>query len=266
MRKFGKDNIKDSKYYSLDIKENVERCKTDEEYLGEVILANENLIWHSVHKYIGKPEMICRQYGIEKDDILQLGRVGFLKAVKAFDPDRGVKFSSFAVTAIVREIRCFLRDSAKIIRPTRSANNLINRINKIEHELGYLPSIKDLAAILGEDEEKIEKAIRIGRSVRYLDEPISKKNDTNTITLLDTLNSGIEIEDDVLDRIYIDSILEKVKDRLSEKELRILQHRINGLTNLEVAEQENLSKMIVNQIMKKVARLIEEQSKEQLKG
>ena len=91
------------KYYSMDDNHNIERCQMDEHFLGDCILVNENLIWHAVHKYIGKPELLTRNHCVEKDDILQLGRLGFLKAVKAFDTSRGVKFSSFAVTAIVRD-------------------------------------------------------------------------------------------------------------------------------------------------------------------
>ena len=125
--------------------ENIERCKVDESYLGDVLLVNEDLIWHSVHKYIGKPEVIIANNCIDKDDILQLGRLGFIKSIYAFETSRGIKFSSFSVTAIVREIRCFLRDSGSIIRPTRTANELIHKINRIDKELGYTPPIEELA-------------------------------------------------------------------------------------------------------------------------
>ena len=126
---------KDSNYYSLYDMKNIERCKVDPDYLGEVMIANENMIWYAIHKYIGKPEVIASNYGIEKDDISQLGRMGFIKSIKAFDTNRGIKFSSFAVTAIVREIRCYLRDSANIIRLTRTAHALLNDIKKVEKDL-----------------------------------------------------------------------------------------------------------------------------------
>jgi RNA polymerase sporulation-specific sigma factor len=116
----------DKDYYSLYKMSNIDKCKTDSDYLGEAVVANENLIWHSIHKYVGKPEALARNNGIEKDDIFQLGRMGFIKAMKAFDTTRGIKFSSFAVTAIVREVRCFIRDSASIIRLSRTAHSLLN--------------------------------------------------------------------------------------------------------------------------------------------
>ncbi|WMT39249.1 sigma-70 family RNA polymerase sigma factor [Paenibacillus sp. D2_2] len=245
-------------YYSMDVIVNIERCKTDERFLGECLLANENLIWHSVHKYIGKPEVIVKNHCVEKDDILQLGRMGFIKAVKAFDTGRGVKFSSFAVTAIVREIRCFLRDSASIIRPTRTANELINKINRLEYEVGYLPSIPDIAIMLDEDEEKITKALQVGKGVKYLDEPVGTDvQQSQVITLLDVIDSGEGIEDGVIDKIYVDAVIESVKRKLSEKELNVLERRLQGFNQTQTADIEDVSQMRVSRIMRKVARLLE---------
>ena len=250
-----KNLLMDSKYYSMDLMANIERCKVDEDYLGDVLLVNESLIWHSVHKYIGKPEAIVRNNCIEKDDILQLGRMGYIKSIKAFDTSRAIKFSSFSVITIVREIRCFLRDSASIIRPTRTANELLNRIRRVESEMGYQPNVYELAILLGETEDKITKALQIGQSVKYLDEPINTIQ-SQEITLLDTVEDGEGIEEEVLDKVYVDSVINSVRTKLNLKELDVLQHRINGFNQTQTAKQENISQMRVSRIMKKVARLL----------
>lgn len=250
----------DKKFYSLYNMDNIERCKVDDKYLGDVLLVNEDLIWHSIHKYIGKPEMIVKNNCIEKDDILQLGRLGFIKAMYAFDTTRGIKFSSFSVTAIVREIRCFLRDSGSIIRPTRTANELIYKIYKTEQELGYSPSLEDLAELLDEPIEKIVKAKKIGRSVKYLDEPVSSHGDEGNCSMLDFIQDEIAVEDEVLDKVYVDSILDAVRDVLTEKEISILEHRISGLNQTQTAEKEDVSQMRVSRIMKKVAKLLRERN------
>lgn len=247
----------DKDYYSMDKMENIERCKVDEDFLGDCMIVNENLIWHSIHKYIGKPEAIVKNHCVEKDDILQLGRMGFIKAVRAFDTGRGVKFSSFAVTAIVREIKCFLRDSASIIRPTRTANELIIKINRLEFEMGYLPPIPDIAIMLDESEEKITKALQVGKGVKYLDEPVAQDITQSTvITLLDIIDSGEGIEDGVIDRVYVDAILKSVKRKLSEKELAVLKRRLEGFNQTQTADIEDISQMRVSRIMKKVAKIL----------
>lgn len=245
-------------HYSMDYMGNIARCKIDEGFLGDCMLVNENLIWHSVHKYIGKPEVIVKKHCVEKDDILQLGRMGFLKAVKAFDTERGVKFSSFAVTAIVREIRCFLRDSASIIRPTRTANELINRINRLEHEMGYLPASADLALLLDEDEEKITKALQVGKGVKYLDEPVGMDvAQSQVVTLMDIIDSGEGIEDGVVDKVYVDAVIDSVKRKLNEKELNVLKRRLEGFNQTQTADFEDISQMRVSRIMRKVARILD---------
>lgn len=252
-------NLKKNKnYYSLYEMLNVQRCKVDQDYLGDVILVNENLIWHSVHKYIGKPEIIVKNNCIDKDDILQLGRMGFIKAIRAFDTTRGIKFSSFAVTAIVREIRCFLRDSASIMRPTRSANELINKINRIENDLGFLPSVEDLVILLGEPEAKVKKAIQIGRTVRYLDENIISHEQPQALTLLELIESNDALEQDVVDKVFTRSILVELATKLNALELKILQKRIMGYTQTQTAEATSLSQMRVSRTMKKIAKIIRE--------
>lgn len=256
-----KDKLeKDKDYYSLYSMDNIERAKVDEDYLGDIILVNENLIWHSVHKYIGKPETIVANNCVEKDDILQLGRLGFIKSIYAFDTTRGIKFSSFAVTAIVREIRCFLRDSGSIIRPTRTANELMYKIAKIEQDLGYKPSAEELADILGEKLDKVSKALKIGRAVKYLDEPISAGGDGThgTCSLLDFVEGNkFDIEIDVVDKIYVDSIIDAIRDTLSDKEVSIVKKRISGLNQTQTAKKENVSQMRVSRVIKKVAKILE---------
>lgn len=256
---------RNKKYYSMDEIHNIERCQADEHFLGDCVVVNENLIWHSVHKYIGKPEILTKNHCVEKDDILQLGRLGFLKAVKAFDTSRGVKFSSFAVTAIVREIRCFLRDSANIIRPTRTATELIHRINRLEHDMGYLPAAHEIAMLLDEEEEKVNKALQIGKGVKYLDEPVGADDQhPQSVTLMDTIYSAENIEEDILDKMYVDAVLESVKRKLSEQEVTVLKHRVDGFNQTQTADMEDISQMKVSRIMRKVAKMLNQSDKMQI--
>ncbi|MFF2480291.1 sigma-70 family RNA polymerase sigma factor [Paenibacillus sp. NPDC058071] len=234
--------------------ENIERAKTDKHYLGDLLLVNENLIWHSIHKYVGKPETLSTKYCIEKDDMLQLGRIGFIKAIHAFDTSRGNKFSSFSVTAIVREVRCFLRDSANIVRPTRTANELMHQIHRLENELGYRPATPEIADVLNVKEEQVTKALCVGQPVKYLDEPLKQAaEDMFRATAADYLEDDLNIEHFVVDKVYTDSIIDSIRNRLTETELRVLKLRVSGLNQTQTAETENLSQMRVNRIMKKAA-------------
>ena len=74
----------------------------------------------NLHIYIA--EILSRRFidrGIEYDDIFQVACMGLIYAVERFDPDRGVKFATFATPTVLGEIRRFLRDKAKCIKIPR---------------------------------------------------------------------------------------------------------------------------------------------------
>lgn len=239
--------------YSLYNMENIKRCKVDPEYLGEVMLANENLIWYAIHKYVGKPEALIENNGLDKDDILQQGRLGFLKAIYAFDTERGIKFSSFAVTAIVREVRTYLRDYTNVIRLTRNAHALIREIKRIENDFGYLPTVEELALLLDEKEEKIKKALQVGKPVKYLEEQIS-----DSITCMDALEDDYteNFEEKLIDKIHVDNIINAIRANLTPTEVDILLSQMKGLSQTQTAKEHKMSQMRVSRILKKVAHLI----------
>ena len=72
----------------------------------QVLEENAGLIWSIVRRYYGR--------GVEPDDLYQLGCLGFLKAVRGFDPSFGTQFSTYAVPKIAGEIRRFLRDDGTV--------------------------------------------------------------------------------------------------------------------------------------------------------
>jgi RNA polymerase sigma factor (sigma-70 family) len=248
------DNNKN--YYSLYNMDNIKRCKVDPLYLGEAMLANECLIWHSIHKYVGNPEIIAGNNGIERDDILQLGRMGFIKAIHAFDTERGIKFSSFSVTAIVREVRCYIRDSASIVRLTRTAHSLMNDIKRVESDLGYMPTVEELSYLLDEKEEKVSKVMQIGKPVKYLDEYMHFDNATQSVSFLDLVDNTEDVEAYVTDIVYIDSVIDSIRSKISDIDVDVIKSQISGVSQTQTAKDLNISQMRVSRIIKKVANLI----------
>lgn len=248
---------RDKNFYSLNNMSNLDLAKRDSDFLGDLLILHETLIWHSVHKYIGKPEKLVQNYCVEKDDIIQLGRLGFMKAVLAFDTNRGVKFSSYAVPSIVREVRCYLRDNAPIIRPTRTAHELMNQINSLTGNGSEEESAELLAKILKKPEEQIKKVMLIGSRVKYLQEKVTDRSSIDSDpTYMDFLTSSANTEEEATDSSYVKDVVASIQEQLSELELRVLQHRIAGLNQTQTAEIENISQMRAGRIMKKVAELL----------
>ena len=93
--------------------------------LEELIEKNNGLIWSIVKRFLGR--------GYEKEDLYQIGCVGFIKSVKRFDTSFGYKLSTFAVPYIMGEIKKFFRDDG-IIKVSRSIKELGVKVKEIKEE------------------------------------------------------------------------------------------------------------------------------------
>ncbi|MBR2284846.1 MAG: sigma-70 family RNA polymerase sigma factor [Ruminococcus sp.] len=103
-----------------------------------------------------------RSRGIDYDELYSAGCLGLMKAVKAYDCTRGVKFSTYAVPVILGEIKRLFRDGGSV-RVSRSLKELSLRIQRFREELiqasGREPTISELAAYSGESEELVAEAL-----------------------------------------------------------------------------------------------------------
>ena len=125
----------------------------DERACEQVLEENNGLIWSIVRRYYGR--------GVEPDDLYQLGCLGFLKAVRGYDPAFGTQFSTYAVPKIAGEIRRFLRDdgAVKVSRGIKERAALIRSARTaLEQRLGREPTLSELADETGISPEDIAVA------------------------------------------------------------------------------------------------------------
>lgn len=112
-----------------------------------------------------------RNRGIEYDELYSAGCIGLLKAVKAFDVSRGVRFSTYAVPVILGEIKRLFRDGGAM-RVSRSLKELSIRVQKhceeFRHREGREPTISELAVITGESETDIAEALCVSQPLLSL--------------------------------------------------------------------------------------------------
>ena len=111
-----------------------------------------------------------RGRGIEYDDLYSAGCLGLLKAVKAFDPERGVKFSTYAVPVILGEIKRLFRDGGSI-RVSRSLKELQRVCEEFVQREGRDPAVSELAELTGEDEADITEALCASQPLLSLTAP-----------------------------------------------------------------------------------------------
>ena len=135
----------------------------DNEACEKLLEENVGLIWSIVRRYYGR--------GVDTEDLYQLGCLGFLKAVRGFDPAYGTQFSTYAVPKIAGEIRRFLRDdgTVKVSRGVKERAQVIRLArDKLGHSLGREPTLSELAEETGLEAEEIAAAETATLSVTSL--------------------------------------------------------------------------------------------------
>jgi RNA polymerase sigma-B factor len=204
-----------------------------------------------VLEYLGLANSLARRFagpGRDPEDLLQIARVGLVKAARSFDPQRGVPFVGYAAPTIVGELKRSFRDGAWVIRPPRAIQELHGRIASnytgLTQQLGHEPSIGDLARHLGTAPEAVSEAVVCGS---YL-VPVSLDEARNGIPWAETLSMP---EDGVAAEEIID--LDAALGRLTPLERRILRMRyFNNESQQGIGEQLGMSQVQVSRLLARV--------------
>lgn len=214
----------------------------DKKACEQILEDNSGLIWCVVRRFANR--------GAEMEDLYQLGSIGMLKAVKNFNPDFGVKFSTYAVPMIMGEIKRFLRDDG-IIKISRSVKELSVKINQLKQELTKAgseePSINELAEKLNVTSEEIIVALEAGMEIESLN-TVVYQGDNSEITLMDKIPQESR-DNQLVENIDLKNALLQLEDR----ERKIIKLRyFQDKTQAQVAEIIGVSQVQISRIEKKV--------------
>ena len=174
---------------------------------------------------------------------MQLGSIGLLQALRRFDPDRGLCFSTYAVPLIAGEIRRFLRDDG-MVKFSREAKSLALRIERVRREQGDM-TVAELASTLQVPAEDVTAALASRENALSLDAP-TDEDGANLHFFLDS--SHVNTETDALRRVE----LRELFNFLSERERQVLFLRyFRDRTQAEVGKRLGLSQVQISRIEKK---------------
>ena len=130
------------------------------------------------------------------DDLVQEGYVGLIKAVDRFDPDKKIKFSTYACHLIVGEIRHYLRDLGRIIHEPGWHFELRQRITKtadaLVQQTGKPPTPEEIAIHLGVKVETVREVLDRAQTLRVdsLDEPAGNDDESGASALLERFDAA----------------------------------------------------------------------------
>ena len=206
---------------------------------------NAGLIWSVVRRYYGR--------GTDPEDLYQLGCLGFLKAVRGFDPAFGCQFSTYAVPKIAGEIRRFLRDdgAVKVSRSVKERALTIRQArDRLSHTLGREPTLSELSAETGLEAEDIAAAEEANLPVASLQMEAGEDGFT-----LESMLGTEGMEEGVVERLALQGAIDSLPER--ERQVILLRYYKN-LTQDRAARVLGVSQVQVSRIERKAVEHLRE--------
>ncbi len=183
------------------------------------------------------------------DDLFQIGCIGLIKSIDNFNPDIGVKFSTYAVPMIIGEIRRYLRDnnSIRVSRSLRdTAYKAIHAKELLSKELSREPTIDDIAKETGIPKEDIVFALDAIQCPVSLYDPVYTDGG-DTLYVMDQISDKKNKEETWVEELSLSDAMK----RLNERENYIIKLRFfEGKTQIEVAEEIHISQAQVSRLEK----------------
>ncbi len=259
--------LKDIRKYEILTKEEEQSLlrkakRGEKEAKQTLILSNLRLVVNIAKNYTNK--------GLGFIDLISEGNFGLIHAIDKFDPEKGYRFSTYAVWWIKQAVTKAIISKGREIRIPSYKHDILNKVNKfimshITTNSSY-PSIEAIAEGTGLSEKKIQKVMLEFQDMLSLNAAIG-----DDIYLEDTISQDDDesLENQVLDSIAkeeINKILNQLKPR--EKEILTLRYGLAGgkiHTLEEVGQQFDITRERVRQIEKKTLEKLRTKYSDQLR-
>lgn len=222
-----------------------------------------------VEHYSALVASLARKYSKGRnfdEDLIQVGMLGLLAAIRRYDPSKGRAFESFLIPTVIGEIKRFLRDKTWSVHVPRRIKETWPKIKRVVDELttqyNRSPKICEIAEYLNISEEEVLEAMEMGTGYQAasVDQPIEMGSDGSKVTTLDVVGTN----DNGFEKIEQILLLESALHVLSEREKEVIRYTfMANESQKKTGEYLGISQMHVSRIQKKA---IEKLRKEIEKG
>ncbi|MEN3012500.1 MAG: sigma-70 family RNA polymerase sigma factor [Dictyoglomus thermophilum] len=217
----------------------------DKKVLEELLEVFDDLIYYWASKFTS--------YGEPLEDLVQIGYLGFLKAVENYDPEKG-DLSTYISHYVLGEIRHHLRDKIDKIKIPRSVKGLINKMDNFIKEVwekeNRSPSCEEIARHLNITVESVEELFKIKEAMMTVSlEDLEIEMDRIRAEKLESFKLPIE------DKIALEQALAKLPD-VQKKVIEYIFYQ--DLTQTEVAKILKISQAQVSRILRSALEKLKE--------
>ena len=210
----------------------------DRDAMAELMDKNAGLVRGIANRFRGR--------GVEYEDLIQIGSIGMLKAIRSFDTDRGTQFSTYAVPLIIGEIRRYLRDDGLVKvgrRQKKLGASLLAAREKFLGEEGREPQLHELAEMFSISDTEAAVALEALSPVRSLSESLGDEDSDFSLENLLPAEDMIERRtDQIALKEVIDSLPEQWKKILFLRYFRECSQQATaealGLTQVKISREE----------------------------
>ncbi len=209
-----------------------------------------------VEGYLPLCRSIARKFrgqGVEQEDLEQVAAIALMKAIERFEPERGFKFTTFAMPTIAGEVRNHIRDKGSAVRVARDTRSRLYQLSRVTEELTRTlqrePSLMEIAVRMDVTPEELLALLdaRDASDTVSMDAALSSDEDAQRLEeRLGTVDSGFE-------RVEQQQWMTWIFQQVNPQERLLLEKRfIERLGQRETAKALGVSQMQVSRMERRI--------------